>query len=77
LATHQTSTASQQIISAWMPSEDVQAIQTLAAEGDRSVSAEIRRAIRRYIQENEKNPAQRTTGRGSKKRAGGRDHEQA
>ena len=65
-----------EVLGAHVNAAEAEAMRTLAREGDRSVSAECRRAIRAYIAANE-NPAQRTTGRGSKVRAGGRNHEAA
>jgi plasmid stability protein len=37
------------VVSAWIDTSEARALQKLAAEGDRSVSAEVRRAVRAYL----------------------------
>jgi plasmid stability protein len=46
-----------QVISTWVSSEDADVIRARAAAADRTVAAEVRRALREYLQ-NERTPGQ-------------------
>lgn len=40
----------EEFVSAKLPSEDIRKLEELAAQGDRSRSAEVRRAVREYVE---------------------------
>jgi hypothetical protein len=61
-------------VGAHLTPAEADAIRDLAAEADRSVSSEVRRAVLAYIASHGMSPAPAVTGRGSKTRAGRRGH---